>query len=368
MVCHGELARRKPHPRHLTGFYLAVALGGAIGGLFVAVAAPHLFRDYYEFPGLLAYCAMVATLAAWKGKQLKREWGTWSVRIAMVLMASGVTAYVIFEQAKQSRRFLETRRNFYGVLHVRERPDTDQQTGMRYLLNGTINHGSQISEARYHHVTTSYYGPNSGAGRAIRYFEKKGPVRVGVIGLGAGVLAGYCRAGDAFRFYEINPLDLEFADTQFTFLRDCPSPPEVLLGDARLTLEREPSQRFDVLAVDAFSSDSIPAHLLTTEAFRLYFRHLSPAGILAVHVSNRYLDLEPVVAANAAALGRQAALVDDDGDDEDYYTSSDWVLVTANPATLRDDSFRSGGIEFLKERRGLRRWTDDYSNLYQILK
>jgi hypothetical protein len=217
-------------------------------------------------------------------------------------------------------------------------------------------------------VTTSYYGPNSGAGRAIRYFEKEGPVRVGVIGLGAGVLAGYCRAGDAFRFYEINPLDLEFANTQFTFLRDCPSLPEVLLGDARLTLEREPPQRFDVLAVDAFSSDSIPAHLLTTEAFRLYFRHLAPAGILAVHVSNRYLDLEPVVAANAAALGRQAALVDDPGDYEDYYTSSDWVLVTANPVTLRDDAFRSGGIELLKERPGLRRWTDDYSNLYQILK
>jgi hypothetical protein len=367
MVCHGELAQRRPHPRYLTNFYLAVSLGGAIGGLFVAIVAPRLFRDYYEFPGLLAYCAIVAAIAAWNTLRIERRRRLWTARLAMLLLAVGVTGYVTYQQVKQSSRFLETRRNFYGVLHVRDRPNTPEQTGMRYLLNGTISHGSQISETRYHRVATSYYGENSGAGRAIRYFEKKGPVRVGVIGLGAGVLAAYCRPGDEFRFYEINPLDLEFSKTQFTFLGDCPKPPAVLLGDARLTLEREPPQRFDVLAVDAFTSDSIPAHLLTVEASRVYFRHLAPTGVLAVHVSNRYLDLAPVVTANAAALGKQAVLIDDAGDDYDYYTSSDWVLVAGNPAIFDDDVFR-GSIERLKEKRGLRRWTDDYSNLYQILK
>jgi hypothetical protein len=368
MVCHGELARLKPSPRYLTAFYLAVSSGGAIGGLFVAVVAPHLFRDYYEFPGLLVYCAAISTLAVWMGLKVKRPLVTWFVRGAMLTMTIGVTGYVVYQQAHQSGRFLETRRNFYGVLHVRERPDNDEQTGMRYLLNGTINHGTQIVEAKFHHLPTTYYGPNSGAGRAIQYFEKRGPVRVGVIGLGAGVLAGYCRAGDAFRFYEINPLDLEFARTQFTFLRDCSSPPQVLLGDARLTLERESPQRFDVLAVDAFSSDSIPVHLLTSEAFQLFFRHLASNGILAVHVSNRYLDLAPVVAANASALGKQVVLVFDDGEDEDYYTSSDWVLVAADPAVFKDPIFHAEGIDRLQATPGLRKWTDDYSNLYRILK
>ncbi len=141
---------------------------------------------------------------------------------------------------------------------------------------------------------------------------------MGVIGLGAGVTAAYGRRGDFFRFYEINPLDLKIANTWFTFLKDCPADHQVLLGDARLTLERQPSQQFDVLAVDAFTSDAIPVHLLTREAFQLYFRHLNRTGILAVHVSNRYLDLEPVVARNAVDLGRIAIEVDDDGEDEDY--------------------------------------------------
>jgi hypothetical protein len=304
----------------------------------------------------------------WMGLQVKRKVFIWVVRGAMLAMTTGVTGYVVYQQAHQSSRFLETRRNFYGVLHVRERPDNDEQTGLRFLLNGTINHGTQIVEARFHRLPTSYYGPNSGAGRAIRYFENIGPVRVGVIGLGAGVLAGYCRAGDAFRFYEINPLDVEFARTQFTFLRDCPSPPQVLLGDARLTLEREPPQHFDVLAVDAFSSDSIPVHLLTSEAVQLFFRHLAPNGVLAVHVSNRYLDLAPVVAANAATLAKQAIVVDDGGEDEDYYTSSDWVLVAADPIVFKDPIFHAEGIDPLQPTPGLRTWTDDYSNLYRILK
>ena len=368
MVCHGELARLKPHPRFLTGFYLAISLGGALGGMFVAIAAPHLFRDYFEFPGLLVYCAALASLAVWIGLRVPLRWAAWTIRFAMVLMTGILTGYLIHERAFESGRFIKTWRNFYGVLHTRERQNTDEQTGMRYLVNGTINHGTQVTVAQFRREPTTYYGPKSGAGRAIRYFEQKGPVRVGVIGLGAGVLAAYCRAGDAFRFYEINPLDIEIARRDFTFLADCPSPPAVLQGDARLTLERESPQRFDVLAVDAFTSDSIPVHLLTREAFQVYFKHISSNGILAVHVSNRYLHLLPVVAVNADIVGKKSILIDDDGEDQDYLTESDWVLVFANADTLKDSAFHGTGWDPLQVKPGMPRWTDDYSNLFQILK
>ena len=212
-------------------------------------------------------------------------------------------------------------------------PEAEDQTATLRLIHGTINHGTQLMDPARRRTPTAYYGPKSGMGRAIRYFQQKGPVRVGVIGLGAGVTASYCREGDYFRFYDINPLDYAIAITRFSFLRDCPADKEVLLGDARLTMENQPSQQFDVLAVDAFSSDAIPVHLLTREAVALYFRHLQPNGILAVHVSNRYLDLVPVVSRHARDFAKSAIDVDDDGTDADYLSSSDWVLVTADRLT-----------------------------------
>ncbi len=260
-------------------------------------------------------------------------------------------------------------RNYYGVLRVYDFEDNANQTGSRRLIHGTINHGTQLSDPEDRDTPTSYYGPKSGLGRAIRYFERERPsVRVGMIGLGAGVTAAYGRHGDFFRFYEINPLDLNIATAWFTFLKDCKADHQVLLGDARLTLEREPSQQFDVLGVDAFSSDAIPVHLLTREAFLLYFRHLNRGGILAVHVSNRYLALEPVAARNALDLGKAAIEVNDDGEDEDYLSESDWVLITSDRAPFTDSLFHASGIKPAQPRPGLRPWTDDYSNLIQILK
>ena len=259
-------------------------------------------------------------------------------------------------------------RNFYGVLRVREQPDTDFQTGLRSLIHGTIYHGSQITEAQYRRIPTTYYGTDSGVGRALTALQERGPVRAGFIGLGAGVLASYGREGDTFRFYEINPLDVKIANTQFTFLKDCPAHLQIAMGDARLTLEREPPQRFDLLAVDAFSSDSIPVHLLTREAFELYFRHLAPGGVLAVHVSNRYLNLIPVVAGNGAALGKAVLLVVDSESEEDYLDSNDWMLVTADAALLQQPVFQKGDVRSLKGRPGFRDWTDDYSNLFKILR
>jgi spermidine synthase len=192
-------------------------------------------------------------------------------------------------------------------------------------------------------------------------------IRVGVIGLGAGVLASYCRTPDVYRFYEINPLVYEIANSQFTFLKDCGANRQVVFGDARLTLERQPDQHFDVLAVDAFSSDSIPVHLLTREAFELYFRHLSPDGILAIHTSNRYLNLVPVVAQHAKDLGKVAMTVDDDDVDADYLFETTWVLVASKLETFQGPEF-ANAVTHSKLNPKLRAWTDDYSNLIEILK
>jgi hypothetical protein len=369
MACHGELVRLKPDPRHLTNFYLMVAVGGALGGLFVAVGAPHLFDTYAELPLAMIACAALIAAVLWiTPGDWPRVWMLPAARIGMIVFAAALAVYIGYQKHLDDQRFERSVRNYYGVLRVYEEEDNANQTGSRRLIHGTINHGTELTDPEDRRTPTSYYGPKSGLGRAIRYFEQRPAVRVGMIGLGAGVTAAYGRHGDFFRFYEINPLDLSIATTWFTFLSDCPADHRVMLGDARLTLEREPSQQFDVLGVDAFSSDAIPVHLLTREAFELYFRHLKRGGILAVHVSNRYLDLAPVVARNALDLAKVGMEVNDDGEDEDYLSESDWVLVASDGALFADPLFHNIRINPAKTRTGLRPWTDDYSNLVQILK
>jgi hypothetical protein len=369
MVCHGELARLKPDPSHLTSFYLMISLGGTLGGVFVAIVAPRVFHTYFELPLAMVTCSALAAIVLWASPQ------TWKskipiavVRIAMLAFTVGLAIHLGYEKHLSDRRFRLSIRNFYGVLRVRDIPEDEETTPVRRLIHGTINHGTQRLDARYRDEPTSYYGPFSGMGRAMTYLQNHGPVRVAVIGLGAGVTASFCRAGDVFRFYEINPLALSIASTWFTFLRDCKADHRVLLGDARLTLEAQPSQQFDLMAIDAFTSDAIPVHLLTREAFALYFRHLKPTGILAVHVSNRYLDLVPVVARNARDFRKAAVDVDDEDEESDYYSNSDWVLVTGDAAIFHDAAFKSSSVEPARIRPNLRPWTDDYSNLFQILK
>jgi len=372
MVCHGELARLKPDPRHLTNFYLMVSVGGAIGGVFVALLAPRLFRTYVEFPLLMSLMPVLAALALWVAP------GDWSsegllftTRVLLVVLAAGLAAYMFYEKHQDESRYSNPMRNFYGVLHVQDAPDTDTQTGVRRLVHGTINHGTQITDPARHRTPTSYYGKKSGIGRAFQYLQQRPQVRAGVVGLGAGVIASYCRPDDYFRFYEINPYDLAIANTLFTFLHDCPADHRVLMGDARLTMERQESQQYDVLAVDAFSSDAIPIHLLTREAFATYFRQLKPSGILAVHISNRFLDLGPVVAQNAKDLGKVSIDVDHDTEadaDDDYLLSSEWILVTADPVIFAQPAFQAHDIHPVNTRPKLRAWTDDYSNLFQIMR
>jgi spermidine synthase len=194
---------------------------------------------------------------------------------------------------------------------------------------------------------------------------KRSPLKVGVIGLGAGSLASYAERGDVFRFYEINPLVEKLARTEFTYLSGCLGRTEVVLGDGRLSLEHEQDQRYDLLAVDAFSGDSIPVHLLTTQALELYFRHLMPDGILALHITNTHLDLAPVVEALARTLNRNAVMVTNDRDEAREVYTTTWALLSAQSLTSPSIEVEAEDLPFRPE---LRAWTDDYNNLFQILK
>jgi hypothetical protein len=364
MVCHGELARLKPDPRYLTLFYLMVSIGGAIGGVIVGLIAPNLFNGYYELPLALIGCAALV-LAALR-RDLFRDAGWSPGWLAALVYVLALTVSIGYQLKKSQGSNRVAVRNFYGGLRVSDAGSGRDAT--RTLTHGTIIHGEQFLAPERRREATTYYGPDTGVGLAIRSLDPNSPRHIGVIGLGAGTLASYGRLGDRFRFYEINPLDIRLARSQFSYLADCQAQLDIVLGDARLSLEREPDQHFDVLAVDAFSSDSIPVHLLTVEAFRLYFRHIKPEGALAVHVSNLYLNLNPIVELAAQALGKQTRVIDS-GDDEDVtgVFAATWILVTGNPRFFDKPEFRGPAPKLIAQR-GLRTWTDDYSNLFRILK
>ena len=358
MTCHGELARMKPAPEQLTSFYLMCSVGGALGGLFVAWFAPHVFNALYEFPITIVFCAISILIVT------RRRHALW-------FTAAALTCVVAFFLAKDSRQTVKgarvLARNFYGVLRVNDASGSGGVPATRQLTHGTINHGEQFLETTMRDRPTTYYAITSGVGLAIRELQSAGPVSVGVVGLGAGTLASYGRTGDYFRIYEINPLVLGIARHEFFFLQDCKARLDIALADARLSLEREPIQHFDLLALDAFSSDSIPVHLLTREAFALYWRHLKPDGVLAVHISNKFLDLGPVVKNAALETGKQVMMIDNEEEENEVIFSADWVLVTARAGFFDTPLLKNKGAP-VKARPDLRVWTDDYSNLWKILR
>jgi SAM-dependent methyltransferase len=361
MFCHGELYRARPAARYLTAFYLTVSAGGAVGGLLVAVIAPLAFNAFYELGiGLVA----LALLAAVRFRTVNR-FARWA-SLAMLLVVAGGAAY---DGSRFQHDVLLSARNFYGVIRVKEYGRQGSDYHYRRLVHGVIMHGEQDMTDAGRHRPTTYYQPSSGVGAAMAARQARGPVRVGVIGLGAGTLAAYGRKGDAFRFYDINPRVVSVARTLFTFLSDSGANIDIVLGDARLNLERETPQGFDLLAVDAFSSDAIPIHLITREALAVYLRHMKPDGIVAFHVSNRFLSLVPVVARIAKENGAHAVLISDTGkDDDDDHTTTDWVLVSRDPKALTAPEIEEASPEAAEERPKWRTWTDDYSNLVQILK
>lgn len=367
MVCHGELSNRKPHPKYLTTFYVMLSVGGAIGGLFVGLLAPVAFPVYIEFPISIAMVGVLALVVVLTDKhsQFYHEW--WSP--GTIVMFSAVLSLMIFlgrtvHASVQDYRVIT--RNFYGGLRVRQSGKPEEMDSYRVLLHGSINHGEQFLNVERRKQAISYYCPQSGVGCAIKALPE-GPRRVGVLGLGAGSLAAYGRAGDYYRYYDINPTVEKLARSEFWYLSDTKAKLDVALGDARLSLEAEPDQNFDLLVIDVFSGDSIPVHLLTKEAFGLYFRHLKPDGILAVHVSNKYLNLPPVVEKAAVTLKKASVMVDTDEDEEATCFGCTWILLSGDTTRFEKKDFCAGSAP-VPYQAGLRMWTDDYSNLFQILK
>ena len=449
MVCHGELAMRRPAPKYLTSFYLMVSVGGAIGGLLIGFAAPYFLNGLYDLPIVVSLTAFMLVYLLWreKGKassealektsflnesydrvvilSLTGALGLYiAVRIAaskvghpkflsasflnapydspvMLGLAGLIAVYIFwrgrdaFDEGSANEGFITfviaaglaigiagflardtynsvsnsrvLARNFYGALRVYDEQSTGSMGPVRTLRHGTIDHGEEFLMPQNERFATTYYARESGIGLAIQKLQMSGPIHVGVIGLGSGTIATYARPIDHYTFYDINPLVLHIARTEFRFLRNCMAKNEVVLGDARLSLERGSSQQFDVLAVDAFSGDAIPVHLLTRQAFALYWKHLKPDGVLAVHVSNKYLNLGPVVSLGAAEDGKQAQMISSDGVDDKEIAASDWVLVSSRPGFFDQPEIKTVG-EKIQPIPGLRMWTDDYSNLYKILR
>jgi SAM-dependent methyltransferase len=254
------------------------------------------------------------------------------------------------------------------VLHVDRAAGGDDRPAGRMLIHGRIVHGLQFDEPEKRRVPTTYYSPSAGIGLVMRGYSREEPVRVGLVGLGVGTLAAYGRPGDYFRFYEINPDVIWLAREHFTFLDDTPATTDVVLGDARLSLERESNQHFDVLVLDAFTGDAIPVHLLTREAFAVYRRHLKPDGVLAVNISNRHLDLVPVLAGLARHDDYQWLQVHSPTDTQQGAIAAHWMVLTRNERLLQDEAVLAAASVPNVQYAPTKLWTDDYNNLLTVLK
>jgi hypothetical protein len=356
MFLHGELAQMRPGPRYLTRFYLMLALGGALGGISVGLIAPRVLPAYYELGIGFVIVGLLAMVLLRPSRPL---FGT----AAVIAVLCGWFLYVQIEDDFAGTRRIA--RNFYGNLLSLDTEREDPRDNVRQLYHGSIKHGEQYLAPERRMEPTTYYGPTSGVGRAIANTDPNAK-KVGLIGLGAGTLAVYGRPGDVYRFYEINPQVIELAQSEFSFMGESQARIETVLGDARLSLEREPPQGFDVLAVDAFSGDSVPVHLITAEAMDLYLRHLDEHGIIAFHVTNRFLWLPPVVDEIARAKGLSTLLIHDDAEGTDL-RRTDWMLVARSPGVLEREGIREAATELARVP-GLRAWTDDFNNLFDVLK
>jgi SAM-dependent methyltransferase len=370
MICHGELARLRPSADRLTAYYLSISGGGALGGAFVALVAPLLFSDYYEYPlvvivvWMLALVILVADRSSpfYDGRNFR-----WVLPMGALFL--GVVAGVINFVYGREINSVARARNFYGALRVREFAGDESNAGYRQLANGRISHGAEFLDPKVRRYPSQYYGPTTGAGQLLP--DNGGPPRrVGVVGLGVGTLAAYALKGDDYIFYDINPQVVDFAEERFHFLSDARergANVEIVLGDARLQLEREPDQQFDVLILDAFTSDAIPSHLLTLEAFKVYLRHLkNPDGVIAAHISNRYLNLAIVVTAAARRLGLETRLVYSLHDGSPMGSEAAWILAFRPEAAVAKLNLGVGLAKTGPQIPDVL-WTDDYTNVLDVI-
>jgi hypothetical protein len=379
MACHGELARLKPSPSGLTGFYLVMSVGGVAGGAFVSLAAPAFFPDIWEFHGgWVALCALaLAVLWAEERAGARVRWSRiiWAALLVLFLVIGA--AFVQKAVSAASSRMAGAR-NFYGVLKIVQRGCSEgDETASRVLTHGRIRHGFQYLHPPRCFIPTSYYAQGTGIGVIVAELrkvldEQNRPLRAGIVGLGVGAMSAYIRPGDRITFFEINPEVVRIAKEYFSYWENTPGIKAIRLGDGRLSLEREVREGghppLDLLVLDAFTSDAIPLHLLTLEAFKIYFDRMAPDGVLAVHISNRHLDLGPLVKGMAASFGKEAVLLDtnEDKEDEKEEDSATWVLVSGDPNFSRRPAFQEMASPWPPQSPSLI-FTDDYSNLFQLL-
>jgi len=357
MFCQGELYLTRPEPAGLTEFYLVIAAGGAAGAIFTGILTPYLFDGIYDLPFTLFATALLALTSTWGNP--------WAVRALWLGVSGCMLAVFVANVIAYHENSLLLVRNFYGSLRVVQSPHPGpEQT--RILFHGTIQHGAEFLAPDRQRRPLTYYGRDSGIGIALRECLPPSPRRVGVVGLGAGTLAAFGQPGDTFVFYEINPQVVTIANALFFYMRQSAAHVEIIEGDARLSLQRE-RESFDLLALDAFSGDAVPVHLLTREALALYLRLLKPNGVVAFNVSNQYLSLAPVVRQLANEAGYQAILVKNHQDTENYVYAADWVLVTNSSAVLENAAIRLHSSP-IDRRDGLRPWTDSFNNLLEIVK
>ena len=360
MVCHGELALLKPDPAHLTRFYLMMSLGGALGAVLVAVAAPLTLPGYFELGIALVLLPVLL---------LFRVFGL--LRVAGSLVALLTTLFVVRGAMDYADGVRVMERDFYGVVRTVDHPSP---VPYRSMYHGAIMHGGQLLGDSFRNTPADYFSPGSGYGRvfaSLRDMRPREPLNVGVIGLGAGVLAAWMEPGDRLAFYEISPRVVDIARREFTFLSDTPARTEIIMGDGRLSLEREPPRGYDLLGIDAFSGDSIPMHLVTREAMALYVKHIKPDGVIVFQATNRFVDLLPVIQRLAAEFGMQAVNVADEPvaetGPEYWYSSTDQVVVTRNRRLL-DWPHVAAAAEEIEPRPDLPLFTDSHHNLLRILK
>ncbi|MDF1754985.1 MAG: fused MFS/spermidine synthase [Verrucomicrobiales bacterium] len=376
MVCHGEMVRLKPPSRYLTSFYLLISLGGALGGAFVSLIAPRLFNGYWELHIILLLVTLLVGLAvsfeAFKKypSPLRGGIGLVITVQAFVLFAMGLRGHYI----ETKRGSLASLRSFHGVVHVYESLKGTKDHFLA-MYHGRITHGRQYQDEEYRNIPSTYYSENSGVGALLQSLPQRQegagePIKMGVIGLGSGSLAVHANPGDSIVFYEINPQVEQLARSHFSYLKDCRGEASVVLGDARTSMEEELTngdpRDFDVLFVDAFSGDSIPIHLVTKEAFEIYFKHIKEGGSLVAHITNLHIDLSDPVRQLADKFGREALLVVHDPDAYHLYFS-EWVIITKNQEVI--DRLHEGGWvnEWSRKEPKEIHWTDDYSNLIQVI-
>ena len=376
MVCHGELVRRRSAASHLTTFYLYVALGGALGGVFVNLLAPLLFTGFWELHGALVATVVLAGICLAMDKNLMTSQSRWFAFLAIWLLSLAVIVVLLIQQVQESRQHsIFVSRSFFGVLYVDEF-EAGTRDHDRTFYHGRIQHGMQQMHHSRQHLATSYYGTGSGVWAAIenhpqRFAEDSATrgIRIGAVGLGVATISVMGTAQDSLRYYEINPQVRTIAETYFTYLSNGQADTEFVIGDARISMQKEldakGSNTFDVLVLDAFSGDSVPVHLLTAEAFELYAQHLSDSGVLAVHVSNQYLDLARVVLGGARHIGMNSVLIVDSGESW-YHSSTDWILISANQQFLDSIAVRSIVTAWTDQPEPIL-WTDRFSNLLQIV-